>query len=48
VVGRRGRRRRRSGQKPHVPVGQGPIGTQADSVGADDSDSDADDGDGDR
>ena len=49
VVGRRGRRRRRSGQKPHVvPVGEGPIDTHPDPVGADDSDSDADDSDGDR
>jgi hypothetical protein len=49
VVGRRGRRRRRSGQKPHaVPVGQGPIDTHPDPAGGDDGDSDADDSDGDR
>jgi hypothetical protein len=49
VVGRRGRRRRRSAQRPHaVPAGQEAIDTEADSVGAADSDSAADDSGGDR
>jgi hypothetical protein len=40
VVGRRGRRRRRSGQRPHtVPGGQEAIATERDSVGGDERDS---------
>jgi hypothetical protein len=45
VVGRRGRRRRRSGQKPHaVSGGQQPIDTPPDPDGTPDRDSDVDDG----